>query len=159
MIKKIVAAAFFLAVISFAVCSALADDPIPVPGEDGSPGAAGSSYFQGDWSGSWAGFADSSANQEVKIHIGRKITENTYVVKYSWGAVTWRRGSMPAGRITTEGREQGDTFSFQWEGKQGRKMEVTLRRLKEDEVKARIEKSGPSGPGDRPVNETFLYRK
>jgi hypothetical protein len=59
----------------------------------------------------------------------------------------------------TEGREQGDKFHFQWENKQGRKFEVVLQRDKDDTVKARIDKSGTSGPKERPFNKTSLHRK
>jgi hypothetical protein len=85
--------------------------------------------------------------------------EKIFDVTYSWGAVTWPRGFIPAGRIRTEGKEQDDKFHFQWENKQGRKFEVVLQKDKDNVVKARIEKSGPSGPRERLFNEAFLYRK
>ena len=116
-----------------------------------------SSYFQGIWSGSWPEFMSPTTSQDVTINIGQETREKIFVVTYSWGAVTWARGFIPAGRIRTEGKEQDDKFHFQWENKQGRKFEVVLQKDKENVVKARIEKSGTSGPLERPFRETSLW--
>ena len=159
MTRKIFMAALFLAILPLTSYSAYADDAKPAPGDNTSPQSVKASYFQGIWSGSWPGFYSPTASQDVTINIGQETREKIFDVTYSWGAVTWLRGNVPAGNIRTEGREQDDEFHFQWENKQGRKIEVMLQKNKDNMVKARIEKSGPSGPRERPVNETFLYRK
>jgi hypothetical protein len=159
MFKKIMAAALAFACIPLFICVAGADDAAPVPADNTPKRSVPSSYFQGTWKGNWGGFIDSSASQEITLVVGREVREKVFDVKYSWGEVKWRRGTVPAGRLRTEGREQGDKLLVQWENKKGRKFELTLQKEKEDQIKARIEKSGPTGPNDRPVNETFLYRK
>jgi len=157
--RKIVVAVLLFVIVPLAALAAHAEDAKPAPGDNTSPQSAKASYFQGKWVGSWPGFLSSTASQDVTIHIGQETREKTFDVTYSWGEVTWLRGTVPAGKISTEGREQDDRFQFQWENKQGRKFEVVLQKNKDDVVKARIEKSGPTGPRERPFNETFLYRK
>ena len=159
MTRKIFVAALFLAILLLTSYSAYADDAKPAPGDTTSPQSVNASYFQGIWSGSWPGYQSSTTSQDVTINIGQETREKIFDVTYSWGAVTWPRGFIPAGRIRTEGREQDDKFHFQWENKQGRKYEVVLQRDKDDTVKARIDKSGTSGPLERPFSETSLHRK
>jgi len=44
-------------------------------------------------------------------------------------------------------------------GYQGRDFEITLQKYKDNVVKARIDRSGPYKPSERPYNETYLNRK
>jgi hypothetical protein len=156
MMKRYVVAALLLAVVPIGLHAAETDNAagitIPIPD-------AGSSYFQGVWVGSWPGYADPNKKQDITITIGKKIGNNTYKVIYSWDAVEWRRGITLAGKVKTEGKEQDDKFLFQYENKQGRKFEITLQKHKDNVIKARIEKSGPTAPNERPYNETYLNRK
>ncbi len=159
MTRKIFVAALFLAILLLTSYSAYADDAKPAPGDNTSPQSVKSSYFQGTWSGSWPGYMSPTTSQDVTIQIGQETREKIFVVTYSWGAVTWSRGFIPGGRVKTEGREQDDKFHFQWVNKQGRKFEVVLQKDKDNVIKARIEKSGTSGPLERPFSETSLQRK
>jgi hypothetical protein len=52
-----------------------------------------------------------------------------------------------------------DQFVFGWRNKEGRDLQVTLKKHEDNKVKARIDKSGPTRPNERPFNETYLSRK
>jgi hypothetical protein len=84
---------------------------------------------------------------------------NFFDVTYSWEGMTLKDRIIPAGEVRTEGREQDDKFLFQWTNKQGRKFEIILKKFQDNEVKARLEKSGPMGSKERPYNETTLHRR
>jgi hypothetical protein len=158
MIKKMLVTALFLSIVPLTTYAASADDTAPLPGDNTTPRSVKSSYFQGIWIGSWPS-ANSLIANNVTITIGRKIRENIFDVVYSWEGMTLRNSIIPAGEVRTEGREQEDKFLFQWTNKQGREFEIILKKIRDNEVKARLEKSGPLGPKERPDNETTLHRR
>ena len=157
--RKMVLTALFLAMIPFSAYAAPAEDAVSPPTDNTTPRSDKTSYFQGVWTGSWPGFSPSEAGQDVTITIGREIRENNFVVIYSWEEVTWRTRIIPGGKVKTEGRAQNDEFHIKWTNKKGRDFEIILMKAKDNEVKARLEKSGPSASGERPYNETSLHRK
>lgn len=120
---------------------------------------AENNYFQGVWNGEWSGFADPTIRQEATVEVGPQIRDGVYAVTYSWGEASYRGKNIFPGRIKSEGTVQGDTFHFAWENKMGRKFEMSLKKESEDTVKARLERSGPLGPMERPYSEALLKRK
>jgi hypothetical protein len=159
MIKKMIVVALFLAVVPMEGYSADTDKTAPPPGESASSPSPGTSYFQGVWVGSWPGFTDAGISQGISIKVGKEIKDKIFNVTYSYDAVETRRGITPAGKVKTEGKEQEDKLFIQGETKHGRKFEITLEKYKNDVVKARIEKLGPTSPKERASNETYLNRK
>lgn len=159
MIRKMVAVAVFLACIPMDVWTAETDKAAPVSGESKTGNQPGTSYFQGTWVGYWEGFNEPT-RQDIKIEIGKEVGDKSYEVTYSWDMVTWKRGTTPAGEVTTVGKDQGDKFIFQLKKKKGKQtQEITLTKDKENVVKARLEKMGDIGVQERPSNETYLNRR
>lgn len=157
--RKIIAVAVFLACVPAGVWAADADNTAPVSGESKTGDQPGTSYYQGVWVGHWTGFNEPTT-QDFKVEIGKEIGDKTYEVTYSWEMVTWKRGTTPAGEVTAVGKDQGDTFVFQFKRKKGKQtQEITLMKYKENVVKARLEKWGDIGVQERPSNETYLNRR
>ena len=142
-----------------ATYAASAGDTAPLPEDNTTSLSAKSSYFQGIWIGNWPSYANPLVRNYVTITIGREIRESIFDVVYSWEGMTSKNRIIPAGEVRTEGREQDDKFIFQWTNKQGRESEIILKKIQDNEVKARREKSGPMGPNERPYNETTLHRR
>ncbi len=146
--------------IAAALAHAAEDDNAGLrPGEKGGAPSGAPSYYEGTWVGAWPAWLGPASSQDVTITIERGAREGVFRVDYSWGATTLRRGTVPAGSVKAKGREEDDRFVFKWTNKRGNDVEVTLRKDTDDKVKARIEKSGPLPPGERPYNETILKRK
>jgi len=162
MIRKVVFSVFLVAVAAMVVTghAADSDNATPLPGKSRSTPYIGPSYFEGVWVGAWPGWRSASVSQDVtvKINIGDK--EGVFVVEYSWGSGPPGSG-FPAlpGSLKAKGRVEGDQFVFGWRNKEGRDLQVTLTKHEDNKVKARIDKSGPTRPNERPFNETYLSRK
>jgi hypothetical protein len=75
-----------------------------------------------------------------------------FIVDYSWGP-------PPAGGFKTKGREAGDQFVIKWKNKRGVDVERTLKKVEDNKVAARQEKSGVLGPKERPYMETYLNHR
>jgi hypothetical protein len=160
MIRKIVFVVFAIATMAVAAHAAGHDNATPVPGGDKSSPSVGPSYFEGVWAGSWPGWRGSSVYQEVTVKIARGKKDGGFIVEYSWGPGPAGSGFPPIpGSFKTKGREEGDQFIFGWTNKEGRNFQVTLKKHEDNKAKARIERSGPTGPQERPYNETYLNRK
>lgn len=152
-------AALFTAVAAVGGDAVESDNAGSLPVGKTSVPSGAPSYFEGVWVGAWPGWQDASASQDVTVKIERGVKEGVFRVEYSWSASNLRSGSVPAGSVRAKGREEDDRFLFGWTNKRGTDVEVTLRKHKDNVVKARIDKSGPLGPGERPFNETFLNRR
>lgn len=159
MIKKMLVITLFLLIVPLTIYAASADDTAPLPEDNSTPRSEKSSYFQGTWTGSWQSWADPHVKNDVTVTIGREIRENVFDVVYSWEGMTLKDSIIPAGVVRTEGREQDDKFLIQWTNKQGRENKLILKKIQDNEVKARLERSGPMGPKERPYIETTLYRR
>lgn len=157
--KKAVLAALFTVIAAAAAPAAGSDNTSPFPGADKGAASGTPSWFEGTWVGAWPGWQDTSASQDVTVRIERGIKEGVFRVEYSWDTATWRRRIVPSGTVTTKGREEADRFVFKWTNKAGNDIEVTLRKREDDTVKARMDRTGALGPGERPYNETILKRK
>ncbi len=157
--RRVLVAALFVAVAAVGAYAAGSDNAASPPGEGKDSPSGAPSYYEGTWVGAWPGWLVASASQDVTIKIERGAKEGVFRVEYSWGASTLRRGTVPPGSVRTKGREEDDRFVFKWTNKRGNDVEITLRKDTDDKVKARIEKSGPLPPGERPYNETILKRK
>lgn len=145
-------------IVLFLVCTALVAASAAAESEKESPGPVPGSFFQGVWIGEWAGFQDTSIRQEAAVEVGQEIRDGVFEVQYSWGEAKYLKKTVPAGKTSTKGMVREGAFHFSWKNKQGRLFEMTLRKLEENRVKARLERSGPS-EGDRPYSETTLKRK
>lgn len=137
-------------------CTGLLAASAAAESEKGTPEAGNGKFFQGVWVGEWTGWQDTSIRQEATVEVGSEIREGVFEVKYSWGEAKYIRKTIPAGKVRTEGRMREDRFYFSWENKKGKTFEMTLRKLDENTVKAREERSGTS---ERPYSETTLKRK
>jgi hypothetical protein len=141
--------AFVVAVIIAAMSSA------GVAGS--SDNTTGNSYFEGVWSGTWD---MGQAGVDVTITIGQKNEKgaNKTTYAYGWGK-TGTGGTIPPGSFVVYGREHEGAFGFWWKDKQGTKTTVTLKKYKEDVVKARYDREGQSISNQRPYYEAILNRK
>ena len=118
-----------------------------------------SSYFEGDWSGTWD---MGQAEQDVTITIGQKNEKGVHKITYAYGgeAKTWTAASIPPGSFVVYGRERDGAFTFWWKDKgDGNKRTVTLVKYKEDEVKARYYREGPLTYNQRSYYDAILKRK
>jgi hypothetical protein len=121
--------------------------------------SGGSSYFEGVWAGKWPGYGGSTYDQDVSITIAKGKMKGYFVVTYAWGTLESSTGPILPGSLKTKGRVEGDKFFFKWKTKQGRELEVTLQKHKDNLVKARKDRLGVLNPGERPYTETYLDRK
>jgi len=119
--------------------------------------SAGTTYFEGAWSGEWD-FGRSK--QDVTITIGERNEIGAFKTTYAYG---WGKsgtgGTTPPGSFVTFGREHDGVFTFWWKDKEGTKRTVTLQKIKEDAVKARLEREGPATSYQRPYYDAILKRK
>ena len=129
-----------------------------LPAEKGGAPSGAPSYYEGTWAGGWPVWLG-GASQDVTLKIERGAREGVFRVEYAWGAINLLRGTIPPGSVRTKGREENDRFVFKWTNKRGNEVEITLRKDTDDTVKARLEKSGPLNPGERPYSETILKRR
>jgi hypothetical protein len=162
MMKKVTVAVLFLlmAFLPLEGPAAGNDNATALPAGDPSSSSGNPSYFVGDWVGSWPGFKSSSIHQDAAINIRKGKKEGVFLVKYSWEGGPSESGfpQFP-GSIKAKGRQEGDTLVFGWTNKQGREMTITLKKIEENKIMARIEKSGPTGNNERPFNEAIFKRK
>jgi hypothetical protein len=118
---------------------------------------ASTSYFEGVWSGEWD---FGQARQDVTITVGEKNEKGAHKTTYAYGWYkTGTGGNSPPGSFVVYGRERGGIFTFWWKDKEGTKRTVTLKKLKEDAVNARIDREGPSTSIQRPYYDATLKRK
>lgn len=130
----------------------------PAPGDVSSP-VQGASFFEGTWRGSWRGFKNPGDAQDVTLRIGKANRQGAFPVHYSWGIPPAGTGFPPPGSLKTKGREDGDRFVIRWTNKSGNEVELVLKRVEDGKVAARLEKSGVTGPNERPYLETYLNRE
>jgi len=162
MMKKVIVAALFLLmlVMPLAVRAAGDDNDAPSSAANKSSLSGNPSYFEGVWAGRWPGFKGPGINMDVTVKIGRGAKEGVFLVEYSWeGGPAGSGFPVFPGSVKTKGKEEGDQFVFRWQDKQGREHKITLNKHEDNKVKAKLEKSGPTGPNERPSNETTLNRK
>ncbi len=157
--RRILLATVFVAVAAVGARAAEGDNAGLLPAEKGGAPSGAPSYYEGTWVGGWPAWLGPGTTQDVTMKIERGAREGVFRVEYSWGATTLHRGTIPPGSVRTRGREENDHFVFKWTNKRGNDVEITLRKQADDTVKARLEKSGPLGPGERPDSETTLKRK
>lgn len=149
MVRKVLVSVFLVAVMVVTGHASTSDNATPLP-----------SYFEGVWVGAWAGWRTASATQDVTVKIDRGGKEGVFIVEYSWGFAPPGSGFPPQpGSLKTKGREEGDQFVFGWRNKEGKDVQVTLKRHESNKVKARIDRSGPARPNERPFSETYLIRQ
>lgn len=118
------------------------------------------SFFEGTWSGAWD--MGPTTKVDVTITIGQKNEKGFNKITYAWG---WGKsasgGASPPGSFDTYGGVRRDgVFQFWWKEKDGTKRTVTMERIKEKEdvVKARMERDGPSSSIQRPYYDATLKR-
>ncbi len=157
--KRVLLAALFMAAAAVGAHAAEGDNAGLLPAEKGTAPSGAPSYYEGTWVGGWPAWLGPGTAQDVTVKIERGTKEGVFRVEYSWGAVNLRRGSLPPGSVNTRGREEDGRFVFKFTNKRGNDVEITLRKQTDDTVKARLDKSGPLPPGERPYNETTLTRK
>jgi hypothetical protein len=118
------------------------------------------SYFEGVWSGAWVWVEGGGRQQDVTITIGPMNEKGAHKTTYAYGWGKTGTGSdTPPGSFAVYGREHDGAFTFWWKDKEGTKRTVTLVKNKENEVKARIEREGPSTSLQRPYYDAILKRK
>lgn len=165
MFKKIVAMAFFLAIVPLGVYAEDTGKETPLPVESNSSTDPDASYFQGVWVGEWHSWASPSLTQDITITIGKKIGNNIFEVTYAWGPADWGRGDVFAGEAKTKGKEKKNKFIFKFRDNDGRKFKITLKKYKDNVIKALKEKTGLTGSGQgrggggRGITDTYLNRK
>ena len=143
--RKTIVVAVFIAAMSIAGVGGSADNP------------AGTSYFEGVWSGSWD---MGQGGQDITITIGEKNEKGYHKVTYDYGFVkSSTGGEIPPGSFTLYGKEHGGVFYTGWKDKGGAKRTVTLQKYKENEVKAKLDLEGTSTGGQRPYYNATLKRK
>lgn len=156
-----------MALIMAVMCTAGYADPVdnssPSQGKKEAALAGGTSYFEGVWVGAWdlvGGSMSGSASQDVTITIEKKNRKGFHKTLYSWGwAPSGTGGKIPPGSLTTYGKEQDGAFIFWFKVKDGTKRTVKLEKQKDDVVKARLEREGPSTASQRPYYDGTLKRK
>lgn len=148
MFRTIFFAVFLVLALSGAAFSADSDNAAPSP-----------SYFEGVWAGTWPAYLDPATKQDITIAIHRGKKEGVLLAEYEWSSVTLRNRTLPAGKVKAKGSQEGETFTFGWQNKDGRDLKVTLQKQTEDTVKARIDRGGTLQAHERPYTETTLKRK
>lgn len=160
MIRRAVFSVFLVAVMIGTGNAANSDNATPLPGESRAAPSIDPTYFEGVWVGAWPGWRITSASQDVTVKISRGGREGVFIVEYSWGPGATGSGFPPLpGAVKTRGRVEGDQFVFGWRNKQGRDFQVALKKHEDNKVRAKIDRSGPTGPNERPYSETYLSRK
>jgi hypothetical protein len=159
MIRKVALSLFLAGILVGTGHAAGIGNAVP-PGEVKGASSISPSYFEGIWVGAWPGYRTASATQDVTVSIARGGREGVFIVDYSWGPAPPGTGfPTQAGSRKAKGRVEGDEFVFGWKNKEGNDVKVTLKKLEENKVKAMLERSGPSKPGERPFNETTMNRR
>jgi hypothetical protein len=162
MMKKVTVAALFL-MIAFLPLTGVAagnDNATALPAGGESASSGNPSYFEGNWVGMWPGFKSTSNYMDAAISIRRGNKEGVFLVEYSWeGGPSGSGFPTSPGSVKAKGREEGDTLIFAWTNKQGKETTITLKKHEEGKIKAKLEKSGPTGPNERPINEAIFKRK
>ena len=152
--RKTIFMAVIIAVMSIYGYAEAVDNSTSPPGKEGSSLPGNTSYFQGTWIGTWP------TKSDVTIIIGIKNEKGFYDTKYSWGFGQRRDTKpIPPGSLTAIGREQGDEFIIEWKDKEGTKMDIKLKKYKDNVVKATISQAGPVKAGYRDFLEAYLDRK
>ncbi len=145
MSKKVTVAALFLMIAFLPLTGYAAGDP---------------SYFEGDWVGRWPGFKSSANFQDAAINIRKGGAEGVFLVEYSWeGGPSGSGFPTFPGSVKAKGKMEGETLVFEWTNKKGGQNTMTLKKHEEGKIKARLEKSGPTGNNERPFNEAIFHRK
>lgn len=119
--------------------------------------SANASYFVGGWSGTWD---MGQSGQDVTITIGEKNPKGYHKINYEYGFVkSPTGGNIPPGSFVVYGKEQDGVFTTSWKDKAGAKRILTLKKFKEDEVKAQLDLEGSISGGQRPYYNAILKRK
>lgn len=155
--RKTIVLALIMVVISAAGYAESVDNSSLSQGKKKSAIAGGASFFEGIWVGEWEIIGKGMAQlgrQEITIAIDKKNEKGFHKTTYSWG---WDN-RIPPGSLTVHGKEQDGAFTFEWKDKAGNKRTVKLEKYKDDVVKGRIEREGPSG-NRMPYSDGYLKRK
>ena len=145
--RKALVVAVFIAAMSMAGVAGSADPP------------ADASYFVGTWSGTWD---MGQRGQDVTITIGEKNEKGYHKTTYDYGFVkSPTGGEMPPGSFVVWGKEEDGVFTAWWkyQGQGGAKRTLTLKKFKENEVKAQLDLEGTISGGQRPYYNAILKRR
>lgn len=161
--RKTIVMALIMVVMSTAGYAGSVDNATPSHGKEGPALAGGTSYFEGVWVGAWElsiGSMSGSARQDITITIDKINKKGFHKTTYSYGwAPSGTGGDISPGSIAVYGKEQDGAFVFWWKNKEGVKSTVKLEKQKDDGVRARYEREGPSTALQRPYYEGSLKRK
>jgi hypothetical protein len=159
MSRKTISIALFLAFLPLVAGAADSDNSTTAPSGNNPPGQAIGSFFQGVWVGEWSGYVDPLIRNDATVEIGAEVKKGVFEVTYSWGEATFRGKTIWPGKIKTKGIVKDDQFRFSWKNKMGRTFDMILKKQSDDKINARLERSGPLGPMERPYSETILTSK
>lgn len=160
MIRRIGAVAVIAALFHLTGYAVAADNAAVLPPNDKPSLAQDESFFEGTWGGQWHAFRNPSDTQDITLIIRKGNTAGVFIVDYSWGAPPPSgTGFPPAGSLKTKGREDGNKLVAKWKNKRGDDVELTLKKVEDNKVAARQERSGIIGPKERPYMETYLNRQ
>ena len=159
MLRKTISIALLLAFFPLVAWAAESDNSTTAPAGNHPSGQSMESFFPGVWVGEWSGFVDPQIRQDATVEIGAEVSKGVFPVTYSWGEATYRGKRLFPGKIKTEGIVKEDQLLFSWKNKMGRTFDMTLKKQSDNKIKARLERSGPLGPMERPYSETILTRK
>ncbi|TSA00129.1 MAG: hypothetical protein D4R80_01905 [Deltaproteobacteria bacterium] len=151
---KAIFLAVIVAVMSTAGVAGSEDNSTNAP--QGTP--AGTSYFEGAWSGEWD--LGPSTKQDVTVTIGPLNQKGYHKTTYDYGFVTSATGgTIPPGSFVVYGKVQDGAFIAKWKNREGEKRTLTLEKSKENQVKARYDIEGPLTSIQRPYYNAILKRK
>jgi hypothetical protein len=159
MIRKLVFAVILVTAMAAAGHAVEGDNAAALPAGDVGRPPGSPSFFEGVWAGSWPSYMDPTTKQDITIAIRPGQKEGFFAVVYEWGSVQFRGKAIPPGSLKAKGRQEGDRLVIQWKNKLGNEQKITLRKEDTNAVKARMDREGTLGPGERPYSETRLIRK
>jgi hypothetical protein len=118
--------------------------------------STGASYFEGVWSGTWD---MGQGGQDVTITIGEKNAKGYHKINYEYGYVkSPTGGTIPSGSFVIWGKEVDGVFTSWWKYQEAKRI-LTMKKFKEDEVKAQLDLEGVISGGQRPYYNAILKRK
>ena len=160
MIRRIGAVAVIAAFVLLTGHAAAADNAAVLPPNDKPSLAQDKSFFEGTWAGQWHAFRNPSDTQDVTLIIRKGNEEGVFLVDYTRGdPPPTGTGFAPAGSLKAKGMQDGDKLVFRWQNQRGDDVELTLKKVEDNKVAARQERSGAIGPKERPYTETYLNRR
>jgi serine protease inhibitor len=150
--RKAVVAAVVIAAMSIAGITGIAG----IAGAAENP--VNASYFEGTWSGEWD--MGPSTKQDVTVTIGEKNQKGYHKTTYDYGFVkSATGGTISPGSFVVYGKEQDGAFIASWKNKEGMRRTLTMKKYKDDEVKARYDIEGSITSAQRPYYDAILKRR